>query len=142
MEKKIIYSPIHGRVIKIDEVNKRVILKMPWWGPFGVFFPARAEVMGTDERLVKKGIFTKLDFKAIFKLSENQEIAMKIESWYLLIGPRMWIVAGDRGRLAANMGMVPFGGKVFLTLPEGSKLKVKKGTRVRVGRSIIAGLKE
>src|SRR5690606_30341075 len=73
VEKKIIYSPIHGRVKKIDETNCELVLSMPFWGPFGVFFPARAEVINTDEKLIKKGIFTKLDFKANFKLAENQE---------------------------------------------------------------------
>lgn len=142
LDKKILYSPVHGRVKKINAEKGEITLKIPFWGPFGIFFPAPGEVLSAEEKLEKRGPFTKLNFKTKFRITEDQEIAMRVESWYLLIGPRMWIVAGDRGRLAANMGMIPFGGKVYMSLPEGSKLKVKKGSRVQVGRSIIAGLKD
>ena len=49
-----------------------------------------------------------------------------------------YVVPGDRIRRGERMGMIRFGSRVEFTIPEGYRLTVGKGDKVRAGETVVA----
>lgn len=142
IDKNVFYTPIQGSVLRVNDAKNFIKLRIHFYNPFGIFFPFPAEVLSTTLRSKDFKIFKRMYYKINLKTYGNQTVIMEIKSNYIFFKPRLWIVAGDRGRLASNMGMVPFGGIVKVLLPPSSTIQVKEGQKVFIGETIIARIKE
>ena len=141
-DQKILYTPVSGKVIKIDRDKNEMEFRLPFWGPFGIFLPAPCEVVDIEEKIRKHGPFKKAEIKIILSLSSQHQIVVKLYSCYTIFAPKLWIQPGDKGRLAANIGMLPFGGRVKVSCAGVGEMKINDRQWVFVGRTLIASLKD
>jgi Phosphatidylserine decarboxylase len=49
-----------------------------------------------------------------------------------------YVVPGDRIKRGERMGMIRFGSRVEITIPEGYRLTVGRGDEVRAGETVVA----
>lgn len=141
-DRKILYTPVSGKLLKFDQEKNEMLFKIPFWGPYGVFLPAPAEVVSVEEKMKVTWPFKRVRIKIILKVLPHHQIVVKLYSCYIFFTPKIWVQAGDKGRLAANIGFLPFGGKVKINLTSAGEAQINHRQWVFVGRTLIASLKD
>jgi phosphatidylserine decarboxylase len=150
----LIVSPADGRVVVVkDEENrgrpgKRISIFLAIWN----VHVNRAPVAGVIEELhYKPGKFLaawaeKASFENeqnIFRMqSEVGEIEFKQIAGYIARRVVSWKKAGDTVARGERIGLVRFGSRVDLWLPENAELLVKVGATVYGGSSVLARIVE
>ena len=150
MEPGVVVSPADGRVVVVkDEENagrpgKRVSIFLAIWN----VHVNRAPDAGTITRLeYKPGKFmaawvekASLDNEQnVFTLaSEYGEIVFKQIAGWVARRVVSWKKTGDTVGRGELVGLVRFGSRVDLWLPEGAEMAVKVGDHVKGGSSVIA----
>ena len=150
MEPGVVVSPADGRVVVVkDEENagrpgKRVSIFLAIWN----VHVNRAPDAGTITRLeYKPGKFmaawvesASLDNEQnVFTLaSEYGEIVFKQIAGWVARRVVSWKKTGDTVGRGELVGLVRFGSRVDLWLPEGAQMAVKVGDHVKGGSSVIA----
>jgi phosphatidylserine decarboxylase len=150
MEPGVVVSPADGRVVVVkDEENagrpgKRVSIFLAIWN----VHVNRAPAAGTITRLeYKPGKFmaawvesASLDNEQnVFTLaSEYGEIVFKQIAGWVARRVVSWKKTGDTVGRGELVGLVRFGSRVDLWLPEGAEMAVKVGDHVKGGSSVIA----
>ena len=153
MEPGVVVSPADGRVVVvISEENagrpgKRVSIFLAIWN----VHVNRAPAAGTITRLeYKPGKFmaawvesASLDNEQnVFTLaSEYGEIVFKQIAGWVARRVVSWKKTGDTVGRGELVGLVRFGSRVDLWLPEGAEMAVKVGDHVKGGSSVIARMK-
>jgi len=153
MEPGVVVSPADGRVVVVkDEENagrpgKRVSIFLAIWNVHVNRSPAA-------------GIITRLEYKPgkflaawaekasleneqnVFTLaSEHGEIVFKQIAGWVARRVVSWKQTGDSVGRGELVGLVRFGSRVDLWLPEGAELAVKVGENVKGGSSVIARMR-
>ena len=139
-----ILSPADGRGLKADDGQVSIFLNLmnvhvcrsPVSGRVlslvhrpGLFLAAfKDEASELDERITLdlQGESVRLRMTLVAGL-----IARRIVSW---VGEGQWLEAGER------VGIIRFGSRVDLELPQGSSVVVRVGDRVKAGQSVIGRL--
>ena len=150
MEPGVVVSPADGRVVVVkDEQNvgrpgKRVSIFLAIWN----VHVNRAPAAGTITRLeYKPGKFmaawaesASLDNEQnVFTLaSEYGEIVFKQIAGWVARRVVSWKKTGDTVGRGELVGLVRFGSRVDLWLPDGAEMAVKVGDHVKGGSSVIA----
>lgn len=152
----IVLSPADGRIILIDNAEngsppssgRRVSIFM---SPFNVHVN-RAPVNGVIETVDYNPGFFRSAFKPAAS-AENEstyvtlktphgKVSMKLIAGFLarriVFHPR----AGDFLRAGERVGMIKFGSRVDLVIPENTRLRVKRGDKVIAGETIIGVLSD
>jgi len=149
----VVVSPADGRVVVVkDEENagrlgKRVSIFLAIWNVHVNRSPAA-------------GIITRLEYKPgkflaawaekasleneqnVFTLaSEHGEIVFKQIAGWVARRVVSWKQTGDSVGRGELVGLVRFGSRVDLWLPEGAELAVKVGENVKGGSSVIARMR-
>jgi len=153
MEAGVVVSPADGRVVVVkDEENagrpgKRVSIFLAIWN----VHVNRAPAAGTISKLeYKPGKFmaawaerASLDNEQnVFTLaSEHGEIVFKQIAGWVARRVVSWKKCGDTVGRGELVGLVRFGSRVDLWLPEGAEIAVKVGDNVKGGSSVIARMK-
>ena len=153
MEPGVVVSPADGRVVVVkSEENagrpgKRVSIFLAIWN----VHVNRAPAAGTITRLeYKPGKFmaawvesASLDNEQnVFTLaSEYGEIVFKQIAGWVARRVVSWKKTGDTVGRGELVGLVRFGSRVDLWLPEGAEMAVKVGDHVKGGSSVIARMK-
>jgi len=150
MEPGVVVSPADGRVVVVkDEENagrpgKRVSIFLAIWN----VHVNRAPAAGTITRLeYKPGKFmaawaesASLDNEQnVFTLaSEYGEVVFKQIAGWVARRVVSWKKTGDTVGRGELVGLVRFGSRVDLWLPEGAEMAVRVGDHVKGGSSVIA----
>lgn len=153
METGVVVSPADGRVVVVkDEENagrpgKRVSIFLAIWN----VHVNRAPAAGTITRLeYKPGKFMAAwaesasleNEQNVFTLaSEYGEIVFKQIAGWVARRVVSWKKTGDTVGRGELVGLVRFGSRVDLWLPEGAEMAVKVGDTVKGGSSVIARMK-
>ena len=149
----IFLSPANGKVISISEsIDKRKIVKleMDYIGNYGLFLPYSCEISGFTKNegsrvwrkskdISESNDYERHSFSLMNKIGHNTEIQL-LRS-FISGKPRIWLRPGDKGRVSANFGFIPFGTTLIIKLPVGSNILINELERVRAGSTILAGLK-
>jgi len=150
MEPGVVVSPADGRVVVVkDEENagrpgKRVSIFLAIWN----VHVNRSPAAGTITRLeYKPGRFLAAwaekasleNEQNVFTLSsEHGEIVFKQIAGWVARRVVSWKKSGDTVGRGELVGLVRFGSRVDLWLPEGAEVAVKVGDNVKGGSSVIA----
>ena len=150
MEPGVVVSPADGRVVVVkDEANagrpgKRVSIFLAVWN----VHVNRSPAAGTITRLeYKPGKFLAAwaekasleNEQNIFTLSSGYgEIVFKQIAGWVARRVVSWKKAGDTVGRGELVGLVRFGSRVDLWLPEGAEIAVKVGDNVKGGSSVVA----
>ena len=150
MEPGVVVSPADGRVVVVkDEDNagrpgKRVSIFLAIWN----VHVNRAPAAGTISKLeYKPGKFMAAwaesasleNEQNVFTLaSEYGEIVFKQIAGWVARRVVSWKKSGDTVGRGELVGLVRFGSRVDLWLPEGAEIAVKVGDNVKGGSSVIA----
>jgi|SRR5215470_13754196 len=153
MEPGLVVSPADGRVVVVkDEESggrpgKRVSIFLAIWN----VHVNRAPAAGTITRLeYKPGKFMAAwaesasvdNEQNVFTLaSEHGEIVFKQIAGWVARRVVSWKKSGDTVGRGELVGLVRFGSRVDLWLPEGAEIVVKVGDNVKGGSSVIARMK-
>lgn len=153
MQPGVVVSPADGRVVVVKEEEnagrpgKRVSIFLAIWN----VHVNRAPAAGTITRLeYKPGKFmaawaesASLDNEQnVFTLtSEYGEIVFKQIAGWVARRVVSWKKTGDTVGRGELVGLVRFGSRVDLWLPEGAEITVKVGDTVKGGSSVIARMK-
>ena len=150
MEPGVVVSPADGRVVVVkDEANagrpgKRISIFLAVWN----VHVNRSPAAGTITRLeYKPGKFLAAwaekasleNEQNVFTLSsEYGEIVFKQIAGWVARRVVSWKKTGDTVGRGELVGLVRFGSRVDLWLPEGAEIAVKVGDNVKGGSSVIA----
>ena len=150
MDPGVVVSPADGRVVVVkDETNagrpgKRISIFLAVWN----VHVNRSPAAGTITRLeYKPGKFLAAwaekasleNEQNVFTLSsEYGEIVFKQIAGWVARRVVSWKKAGDTVGRGELVGLVRFGSRVDLWLPEGAEIAVKVGDNVKGGSSVIA----
>ena len=150
MEPGVVVSPADGRVVVVkDEENagrpgKRVSIFLAIWN----VHVNRSPAAGTITRLeYKPGKFLAAwaekasleNEQNVFTLaSEHGEIVFKQIAGWVARRVVSWKKTGDSVGRGELVGLVRFGSRVDLWLPQGAEIAVKVGENVKGGSSVIA----
>ena len=154
-------SPIYGKVISIlKDIDhpyfgnglREIKISQKVWRGFGVYFPISSEVYdyiegGQESEAPRLGGVAAMreggGYSLIFETEKKTQVGLTLQGFFLGRGggPRINLIQGDRGQVGANLGYFPFGGTVFLYLPDNYEIMIYEGQNVMVS-SIIADIKE
>ncbi|PIK14577.1 MAG: hypothetical protein CES88_09565 [Halobacteriovorax sp. JY17] len=140
----VIVSPVNGRVYKIyknvdhDFFGKDmtcVLIQVPFWKEFGLFFPAKAEI-----HEVQSSRKDCLDHLVKFRLSSGIDIGLAVGQNILRLAPQIVVLPGDRGKQKVNFGFLPMGGEVKVYIPSVLEVLINEKDEVVAGEGILAGI--
>jgi len=155
-EEKVLISPADGKVIKIENVEvdgtisgrfKKISIFMnvfnvhvnrsPYNGKIeainyheGKFFSANLDKASLDNERNEVMIHTE-DGRAIWTVQIAGLIARRIVCW---------VKPGDNIRKGERFGLIRFGSRVDVYLPEDSKISIKLKDKVKAGQTILGYL--
>jgi phosphatidylserine decarboxylase len=144
----LILSPADGRVVRISEGEGGgegilVSIFLSLWDVHVNRAPTRGKV---SEVVHRKGSF---HFAFRDKASEQNEkntivldngrnrITVKQIAGFIARRVVCWLQPGQLVEAGQRIGMIKFGSRVDLILPEGTRIAVRKGQRVKAGETVI-----
>lgn len=155
-EEKVVISPADGKVIKIDdiEMNNSITGKFKKISIFMNVFNVhvnRAPYSGKINAInYHEGKFFSANLDKASSDNERNEIQIRTENGCLiwavqiagLIARRIvcWTKAGDTIKKGERLGLIRFGSRVDVYLPEDSRITVKIGEKVRAGETPLGYL--
>lgn len=155
--KGVFVSPADGRVLKVEDVPRGENLT----GPFrkvSIFMNVfdvhvnRAPCSGTVTAIRhRKGRFLSANLDKASELNEKNTVVIRREEGEDvlvsqiagLIARRIvcWVGEGVHVERGDRIGMIRFGSRVEVFLPQDAKVSVEAGTRVKAGETIIGWLR-
>lgn len=154
MEPGLVVSPADGRVVVVqDEANagrsgKRISIFLAIWNVHLNRSPAAGTIMKVE---YKPGKFLAAwaekasleNEQNVFTLSsEYGEIVFKQIAGWVARRVVSWKKSGEMVGRGELVGLVRFGSRVDLWLPEGAEIAVKLGDNVKGGSSVVARMRE
>ncbi len=147
-----VVSPADGKVIKVMELNNNYYKKYVaiFMTVFNVHInraPIEGEII---EYEYKSGRFkpafddtASIENEHNFITIQNKEIKVKFSQIAGIIARRIvfWKKKGDIVKKGEKIGLIKFGSRVDIYLPDSVELKVKKGEWVKGGETIIGVIK-
>ena len=155
-DEKVLISPADGKVIKIEDVEIRGTIS----GKFkkiSIFMNVfnvhvnRAAYSGTVEKInYHEGKFLSANLDKASEDNERNEIMIRTEDgrpvWMVqiagLIARRIvcWVKVGDVVRKGERIGLIRFGSRVDVYIPEDSRISVQLGDKVTAGQTSLGYL--
>ena len=144
----VIVSPVSGTVldVKLDKNEATYTIKSSCFRNFGIYFPLSGSVgqlAFSGGKSVKSLNTKRMNKQYCIEFINKQGHKAKVIFSVNLIGfyNHIWIKLGDKGRVNANLGFVPFGGVFDVVLDVKSNPLVSVGDRVLAGSTPLVGLK-
>jgi phosphatidylserine decarboxylase len=156
-EKNTAVSPADGRVLDVqsrpDPVSKQQCPRISIFMNVFDVHVNRTPISGRVRNIVyHEGNFHRASLGQADQSNERNIIVIEDDdghSWSMvqiagLIARRIvcWTERGDEIRRGQRVGLIKFGSRVDLYMPEGYEMKVRPGDRVYAGQSILARKKE
>tara|TARA_B100001971_G_C18267956_1_gene595938 strand:- start:31817 stop:32467 length:651 start_codon:yes stop_codon:yes gene_type:complete len=156
----VMLSPVDGVVKEIipninDEfhnvIGTKIRFAQGWFDPCGIYLPMACQIRNTEHydgeyfiRNRESLKFTHGFYRNNITLKNKANKKSYIELVKCPFGrkPKLWVEAGDKGKLASCIGFVPLGGTVVMTVPNDSEIFCKVGDRVRAGETVISGMRD
>jgi len=153
MEPGVVVSPADGRIVVIKEEEnagrpgKRVSIFLAIWNVHVNRSPAAGTITKLDYKPGKfmaawaEGASLENEQNVFTLASEHGEIVFKQIAGWVARRVVSWKKTGDTVGRGELVGLVRFGSRVDLWLPEGAEIAVKVGDSVKGGSSAIAWMK-
>lgn len=136
----IVLSPADGRISEVGE--GRVGIFMSLWDVHVVRSPVRGRVVLVEER---PGGHVPAFLPGAGSRNARVDVVVGRVRVRMIAGALVrkvdcWVEEGQEVEMGERIGMIRFGSKVELTLPEEAKVEVKVGERVRAGETVLGML--
>lgn len=139
-----IVSPVHGRVISIDDMenvwlerkSKRIRIKMSAWDIFSLRSPIEGKIM---DQWCKSNTNNAASHEYAYwiKTDENDDVVTVLHLNHLKWLYRIYLQSGHRVGQGQRCGYLFFGGLVDVFVAASSKLSIKPGDKIESGASIL-----
>ncbi len=141
-----IVSPADGRVVSVEKVRDpyldreavNITLEMSFLDIYSIRSPMEGKVQ--QQWYPHAGVEPNTGCYAQWVQSDEKDDVVLAVSGHGIRRPRCYIHAGERIGQGQRCGLVRFGSRLQVFVPENSQLKVKSGERVRAGTSVLANL--
>ncbi len=137
IEEKLV-APVDGTVKSVidDAKNqkKKISISQTFLDRWAIHLPAAGELFERSRE--DKDLFLGL------MLKNNKKIRLIFRKSYISIHPRLYMIPGDRGLLGACIGHRIGGGRLIIEIPFEHKILVRKGQKLKVGRTFLSGPNE
>jgi|TARA_Y100000590_G_C15534830_1_gene944597 hypothetical protein len=129
----ILYSPVFGKChsVKTLEDSQRVVLNVGFIDLYGLYASGTGEFVEVRHE-ENEGCHMKL------KAKSNDSVQFSFISRFSFFPAQVFLRAGDKVKLGANIGYLPFGGKVVIDLPLNAKILLKPKDKVKAFSSLLA----
>lgn len=136
-----VVSPADGKVLSVE--NRRISIFMNLWD----VHVNRSPVKGKIRKIVyKRGSFRPAFSKASERNERNVIVIGSPKGDFEVVqiagifARRIlcWVSEGEEVERAQRIGMIRFGSRVEVKIPENFRIVVEKGAKVKAGKSIIA----
>lgn len=155
-EEKVVISPADGKVIKVEdiEMNGEISGKFKKISVFMNVFNVHVNRMPYNGRIeainYHEGKFVSANLDKASSDNERNAIQIRTDDglviWTVqiagLIARRIvcWVKAGDTLKKGERFGLIRFGSRVDVYLPEDSRMTVKIGEKVKAGETVLGYL--
>ncbi len=153
-EDEALISPADGKIISIEEIDdarfteQRVQKISVFMNVFNVHVN-RMPFTGTVEKIIHRpGKFYSADSSraeleneycaTILSIGKEKKIAVVQIAGLIARRIVCWLEPGDTLAKGKRFGLIRFGSRVDLYLPEGAEICIKKGDKVRAGETVLA----
>ena len=142
-----VVSPVDGLVLSVEEANDpwlgrpalRIVLGMRPQGVFSVRSPVEGKV--SKQWLPVRGEPSRpRGYAQWVRTDEGDDIVLVIKPALVVRRPVCYVEAGQRVGQGQRCGYIPFGTRLEVFLPEGTRVSVEPGQKVFSGTDIIASL--
>lgn len=156
-EEKVVISPADGKVIKVEnvEMNNTIAGKFKKVSIFMNVFNVHVNRAPYNGKIAAvnyhEGKFVSANLDKASSDNERNEVQIQTDEgasiWAVqiagLIARRIvcWVKAGDAVKKGERFGLIRFGSRVDLYLPEDSRITVKIGEKVRAGETPLGYLR-
>lgn len=147
----IVISPVTGKVIGIDEKDSmRIIkLKVSMFRNFGLYFPFSSvveELKHIGKNKINLFFSDKTDdessrYEIVFSNKLGNELKLNVFDSFFFPEAHIWPTIGDKGRVSANFGFVPFGGIIEVITTKDADQLVSTGDKVLAGGTPLLGFR-
>lgn len=142
-------SPVDGRVDRIGLAHDpylqrnslRIRFRQSLWGEFNIHSPTEGRVVqvwtpGRSDASAEKA----RDLAIHIQTDEQDDVVVAVDAASPFSYYRCEVYSGERIGQGRRCGIVGFGRRFDLYLPQATRLNVEQGARVRAGRDVIANL--
>lgn len=145
-----IVSPADGRVVVVTEEpyegrpGKRISIFLAVWNVHVNRAPAAGRITGIEYRpgrfhaAMRARASTENEQNVFHLTTSGGEIVFKQIAGWIARRVVSWKRAGDMVACGERIGMIRFGSRMDVWLPEGAEIRVRSGDRVAGGSSILA----
>lgn len=158
VEEGALFSPVNGKVVSIERdidhpffgesmIAIRILINP--WNEYGIYLPTTSEVKEVHLEKSEEFFRYKRDFPQKEETPNGLCISLlnkKLDTYGIQFikcsfggDAEVGVLPGDRGKLRANIGYMPFGGTALLYIPENYKIMISKSDILVAGVSIIGG---
>jgi len=153
---KTILCPADGRVIGVDRIDEcpfiagKTMRISVFMNVFNVHVNRAACAGRVEKVLHKPGMFFAADDKkaalenesctTVLRLPSGQEVAMVQIAGLIARRIVCWLQEGDEIKAGERFGLIRFGSRVDIYLPDDSQVKVFPGRKVKAGETVLAFL--
>ena len=153
---KTIICPADGRVIGVDRLDEcpfiagKTMRISVFMNVFNVHVNRAACTGRVEKVLHKPGMFFAADDKkaalenescaTVLRLPSGQEVAMVQIAGLIARRIVCWLQKGDEIKAGERFGLIRFGSRVDVYLPDDSQVKVFPGRKVKAGETVLAFL--
>lgn len=150
-----IVSPADGRIVAFDEIHNKYVGNAKVLSIFMSVFDVHVNRMPADGEIVDE-FYTEGKFMSAYNPAasfENERRMLYIDSG----GDRRYVVTqiagmvarrivpylakGDKGKKGVKLGMICFGSKVDIIMPESIVLEVKLNQKLKAGKTVLGTFK-
>jgi hypothetical protein len=163
LDGELYLSPVHGVVESIRRSTSawedgtkchEVRISIGAWHEKGLYLPTNGEasyLRANKGKKIPRNADSKEFYQPAAELAHTDLVLLSRNETKTLMRfidctygkrPTIWLKSGDRGRGAACFGYYPFGGTLFIYLPENSDILVFEKERIIPGQTVIATLKD
>lgn len=143
----ILLSPLNGKFIGVESLKdkkiKRLTFKIDLLSSYGIFMPLNAEIIDYTESVEPvRGLLKTYRSEVQIQDKNLNQYCLLFQGLNILPRPYILVRSGDKGRVGGLMGHFPFGGEVFLEIPDTCEVVLKENDRVSSYQTVIAKVKE
>ncbi|MFP4548227.1 MAG: phosphatidylserine decarboxylase family protein [Fidelibacterota bacterium] len=150
-----IVSPADGRIVAFDEIHNKYVGNAKVLSIFMSVFDVHVNRMPADGEIVDE-FYTEGKFMSAYNPAasfENERRTLYIDSGgdrrYVvtqiagMVARRIvpYLVKGDKGKKGDKLGMICFGSKVDIIMPESIVLEVKLNQKLKAGKTVLGTFK-
>ena len=144
-EKSLLISPVSGRYMQKTETSDSAVVnfEISLIDGYGLYMPVNGEILDFQESILNHKNFLK-PYRCELLIQDKSQLDYKIiiNGLSSIFRPRIYVRAGDKGRIGGLLGFIPFGGKVSLEIPTHCEVVMSNYDKIISSQTVIGKVEE